>query len=82
MAVTLVDEFEDQLFVLDHIAKPAIRDRLLSPWQEDLKRLAERPNVFCKLSGMVTEAKLERVATARTSAPTWTSCSRPSARSG
>jgi len=56
VAVTLVDEFEDQLFVLDHIAKPAIRDRLLAPWQEDLKRLAERPNVFCKLSGMVTEA--------------------------
>ena len=56
VAVTLVDEFEDQLFVLDHIAKPAIRDRLLAPWKEDLKRLAERPNVFCKLSGMVTEA--------------------------
>jgi L-fuconolactonase len=57
VAVTLVDEFEDQLFVLDHIAKPAIRDRLLAPWKQDLKRLAERPNVFCKLSGMVTEAR-------------------------
>jgi L-fuconolactonase len=56
-AVTLVDEFEDQLFVLDHIAKPAIRDGLLAPWKHDLERLAERPNVFCKLSGMVTEAK-------------------------
>jgi L-fuconolactonase len=56
-AVMLVDEFEDQLFVLDHIAKPAIRDGLLAPWKHDLERLAERPNVFCKLSGMVTEAK-------------------------
>jgi L-fuconolactonase len=56
-AVTLVDEFGDQLFVLDHIAKPGIRDRVLSPWEEDLRRLAERPNVFCKLSGMVTEAR-------------------------
>jgi L-fuconolactonase len=56
-AVTLVDAFEDQLFVLDHIAKPVIRERLLSPWKEDLKRLAARPNVFCKLSGMVTEAR-------------------------
>jgi L-fuconolactonase len=56
-AVTLVDAFEDQLFVLDHIAKPAIREGLVSPWKDDLKRLAERPNVFCKLSGMVTEAK-------------------------
>ena len=57
VAVALVDEFKEQPFVLDHIAKPAIRGGLLSPWMEDLKRLAERPNVFCKLSGMVTEAK-------------------------
>lgn len=56
-ALTLVDEFEDQLFVLDHLAKPLIRDRTLSPWKEDLRRLAERPNVFCKLSGLVTEAR-------------------------
>ncbi|HUG53033.1 MAG TPA: amidohydrolase family protein [Vicinamibacteria bacterium] len=56
-AVRLVDEFEDQLFVLDHIAKPPIRGGVLSPWKEDLERLAERPNVFCKLSGMVTEAR-------------------------
>ena len=57
VAVALADEFEDQLFVLDHIAKPAIREQLLTPWKEDLQRLAERPNVFCKLSGMVTEAR-------------------------
>jgi len=57
VAVTLVDEFPEQPFVLDHLAKPAIRDGLLSPWKEDLERLAERPNVFCKLSGMVTEAR-------------------------
>jgi L-fuconolactonase len=56
VAVTLVDEFPEQPFVLDHIAKPPIREGLLSPWKEDLQRLAERPNVFCKLSGMVTEA--------------------------
>ena len=53
----LVEEFPEQPFVLDHIAKPAIRDGLFSPWQEDLERLAGFPNVFCKLSGMVTEAK-------------------------
>ena len=57
VAVTLVDEFPGQPFVLDHLAKPAIRDGLLSPWKQDLERLAERPNVFCKLSGMVTEAR-------------------------
>ena len=81
VAVTLVDEFEDQLFVLDHIAKPAIRDRLLAPWREDLRRLAERPNVFCKLSGMVTEAA-GTSGRARISVPTSRSCSTPSVRSG
>jgi L-fuconolactonase len=57
VAVQLASEFPDQPFVLDHIAKPAIREGLISPWREDLKHLAEFPNVFCKLSGMVTEAK-------------------------
>ena len=57
VAVKLVEEFPQQPFVLDHIAKPAIREGQVSPWQEDLKRLGAFPNVFCKLSGMVTEAK-------------------------
>ena len=56
-AVRLVEEFPEQPFVLDHIAKPLIRDRVLSPWREDLRRLAAFPSVFCKLSGMVTEAR-------------------------
>jgi L-fuconolactonase len=56
-AVKLVSQFPDQPFVLDHIAKPAIRQGLISPWREDLLRLAEFPNVFCKLSGLVTEAQ-------------------------
>jgi L-fuconolactonase len=55
-AVTLVEELPEQPFVLDHIAKPFIRDGLVSPWREDLQRLASFPNVSCKLSGMVTEA--------------------------
>ncbi|MFM9025544.1 MAG: amidohydrolase family protein [Planctomycetaceae bacterium] len=56
VAVRLVREFPDQRFVLDHIAKPAMREGLVSPWREDLERLAECPNVTCKLSGLVTEA--------------------------
>lgn len=56
VAVVLVEEFPNQAFVLDHLGKPAIRDGMLSPWQEDLRRLAALPNVCCKLSGMVTEA--------------------------
>ncbi|MGN7887881.1 amidohydrolase family protein [Dyadobacter sp. 22481] len=43
-------------FVLDHIAKPLIKAQELQPWAEDIRRLAELPNVHCKVSGMVTEA--------------------------
>jgi L-fuconolactonase len=57
VAIKLVAEFPQQPFVLDHIAKPAIRDGQVSPWREDLRRLAALPNVFCKLSGLVTEAR-------------------------
>jgi L-fuconolactonase len=56
VAVALVAEFPDQPFVLDHIAKPAIGEGQLSPWREDLQRLAQFANVYCKLSGLVTEA--------------------------
>jgi L-fuconolactonase len=57
VAMKLVEEFPEQRFVLDHIAKPNIAEGAISPWQEDLRRLAKFPNVFCKVSGMVTEAK-------------------------
>ncbi|HEX3134461.1 MAG TPA: amidohydrolase family protein [Planctomycetota bacterium] len=56
-AIRLVEKFPDQPFVLDHLAKPAIRDGALSPWREQLRELARFPNVSCKVSGMVTEAK-------------------------
>lgn len=56
VAVEFVAEFPEQPFVLDHIAKPPIRERKFSPWREDLAELARFPNVWCKLSGMVTEA--------------------------
>jgi L-fuconolactonase len=57
IAATLVAQFPEQRFVLDHLAKPLIADGRVSPWREDLRALAAFPNVFCKLSGMVTEAK-------------------------
>jgi L-fuconolactonase len=56
-AAQLVEEFPQQPFVLDHLAKPNIAEELYSPWQEDLHPLARFPNVTCKLSGMVTEAR-------------------------
>jgi L-fuconolactonase len=55
-AIRLVDRHPEQVFVLDHIAKPAIRAGELQPWAQNLADLARRPNVFCKLSGVVTEA--------------------------
>jgi L-fuconolactonase len=57
VATRLVREFSGQSFVLDHIAKPAIRDGELVPWRDDLYRLADHKNVLCKLSGLVTEAQ-------------------------
>ena len=55
IAVKLVHEFPHQRFVLDHIAKPAIADGLIEPWARDIRELA-KCDVYCKLSGMVTEA--------------------------
>jgi L-fuconolactonase len=57
-AIALVDRHPHQVFVLDHIGKPAIAaagfDAL---WARGLRTLAERPHVFCKLSGIVTEVR-------------------------
>jgi L-fuconolactonase len=55
-ATRLVDALPEQPFVVDHIAKPLIAKGEFSPWHEDLTALSRRPNVLCKLSGLVTEA--------------------------
>jgi L-fuconolactonase len=55
-AIRLVDRHPNQAFVLDHIAKPPIRSGDIQPWRDHLIDLARRPNVVCKLSGVVTEA--------------------------
>lgn len=57
--VQFVDRHPDQVFVVDHIAKPRIREGVLSPWRERMKELARRENVYCKISGMATEADWE-----------------------
>jgi L-fuconolactonase len=51
-----VDRHPDQVFVVDHLAKPDIRGGGFGFWREQLRELARRPNVFCKASGLVTEA--------------------------
>jgi L-fuconolactonase len=54
--IDFVDRHPNQIFILDHMAKPRIKDDLLCPWREHIRHLAQRENVFCKVSGMVTEA--------------------------
>ena len=56
VACELVKQFPNQPFVVDHLAKPLIKAHELSPWAVDIRRLASFSNVFCKVSGMVTEA--------------------------
>ena len=55
-AIAFAAKFPDQAFVLDHIAKPLIKEQIQEPWASHIRQLAAHPNVYCKLSGMVTEA--------------------------
>lgn len=55
-AIEFVDRHPNQIFVLDHIGKPRIKNALLDPWRRHIAELAHRENVYCKVSGMVTEA--------------------------
>jgi L-fuconolactonase len=55
-AAQLVAAFPDQMFVIDHIAKPAIRDGETTNWEKGIRAIAKYGNVHCKISGMVTEA--------------------------
>ena len=55
-AIALVRQCPEVRFVLDHIGKPAIKDGLMEPWRTNLEALSRLPNVWCKLSGVATEA--------------------------
>ena len=55
-AIKLVSQFPNQKFVLDHLAKPNIKNGKIDPWKNQIQRLAQFSNVSCKISGMVTEA--------------------------
>jgi len=54
-----VAQFPDQRFVIDHIAKPNIKQQELKEWEKGIKAIAAFENVYCKVSGMVTEADWE-----------------------
>jgi L-fuconolactonase len=58
--IKFVDKHQNQLFVLDHIAKPRIKENVLEPWRKNIRELARRKNVFCKVSGMATEADYQK----------------------
>lgn len=55
-ALSLVKLFPDMPFVLDHIAKPNIKEQEMDNWKEGLQLLGQQKNVYCKISGLVTEA--------------------------
>ena len=55
-AIRFASLFPDQTFVLNHIAKPNIKEKNIASWKEDIMQLARLQNVHCKISGMVTEA--------------------------
>lgn len=56
VAAEFAARFSRQRFVLDHLAKPLIKQGTLQPWKQGIEHLAKNQNVYCKLSGMVTEA--------------------------
>jgi len=50
---------DDQPFIIDHLAKPYIKKGIFNNWEADMKHIASFENVYCKLSGMITEADLK-----------------------
>ena len=59
-AIRLVEQCPHVQFILDHIGKPDIKNQLFDPWKQEIETLAGFPNVHCKISGLVTEADLEK----------------------
>lgn len=55
-ALEFVRKFPEQPFVIDHLAKPYIKDGFIDGWALLMRELAAQPNVYCKISGMITEA--------------------------
>jgi L-fuconolactonase len=58
--IRFTDKLPDNKLILDHIAKPDIKNRNIKAWKENIKILAAHPNIYCKLSGIITEADVKR----------------------
>ena len=54
--IRFVEKLPDNRMILDHLGKPNIKNREIKTWRENIKILAQHPGIFCKLSGLVTEA--------------------------
>jgi L-fuconolactonase len=59
-AIRFTEKFPDQDFILDHIAKPDIKRGEWKKWRDDIRELSRNPKMYCKISGMVTEADWQR----------------------
>lgn len=55
-AIEFVNQFPQQKFIIDHCAKPSITTREINNWKKGMEILAQSPNIYCKISGLITEA--------------------------
>ncbi|HTH57987.1 MAG TPA: amidohydrolase family protein [Cyclobacteriaceae bacterium] len=55
-AFELVKKFPKQKFVVDHLAKPVIKENEFAQWSKGIAQLSSREDIYCKLSGFTTEA--------------------------
>jgi L-fuconolactonase len=58
--ISMTEKLPDNQLILDHIGKPDIRNNQFQTWKEQIKILAKHPRIYCKLSGMVTEANYSK----------------------
>jgi L-fuconolactonase len=54
--IKMTDMLPDSALILDHIAKPDIKNKQFNTWKENIKTISAHPGIYCKLSGMITEA--------------------------
>lgn len=55
--LSFVDKLPEQTMVIDHLAKPYIKKKEIESWKKDVQMIAQNPNIYCKLSGLFTEAQ-------------------------
>ena len=56
-AIEFVNKFPEQKFIIDHCAKPNIKNKSINTWKEGMQEISKNENVYCKISGLITEAR-------------------------